>query len=239
MSDFNKVVLSGRVSNIPKEISFSQKDGKNGLSVRFNLASNRKGFTYEERQDPNKVTSDFIPCVAFGPIAERLCGMPRKDQNGQPIQPVHPKMKKGDKISVIGKIQTGKYTNKDGQTIYTTDVYIEDYDLTPKTASPQQQAYAPAPQQTPQAAPYGMPPQAGYAPAPAAPQPQAYPAAPAQAPQAAPYGMPQPQGGQGGYAPAPAPIPQPYDAPYGAPQAGFVPADQIELPPDIESSFRS
>lgn len=53
--------------------------------------------------------TDFIPCVAFKKGAEFA----------------EKYLKKGTKIAVVGHIQTGKYTNKDGQTVYTTDVIVE------------------------------------------------------------------------------------------------------------------
>ena len=53
--------------------------------------------------------ADFISCVAFKKGAEFA----------------EKYLKKGTKIAVVGHIQTGKYTNKDGQTVYTTDVIVE------------------------------------------------------------------------------------------------------------------
>lgn len=53
--------------------------------------------------------TDFIPCVAFKKGAEFA----------------EKYLKKGTKIAVVGRIQTGKYTNRDGQTVYTTDVIVE------------------------------------------------------------------------------------------------------------------
>ena len=38
-------------------------------------------------------------------------------------------LRKGVKIAVTGRIQTGRYTNKDGQTVFTTDVVVEDQEF--------------------------------------------------------------------------------------------------------------
>lgn len=78
--------------------------------ARYTLAVDRR---FVKRDDPNAQTADFIGCVAFGKageFAERY-------------------LKKGTKICVTGRIQTGSYTNKDGQKVYTTDVVIEDQEF--------------------------------------------------------------------------------------------------------------
>lgn len=66
-----------------------------------------------------KGEADFIPCVAFGRSA---------DFAGNYLH-------KGTKIAVIGRIQTGKYTNKDGNTVYTTDVIVEDQEFAESKAA--------------------------------------------------------------------------------------------------------
>ena len=54
---------------------------------------------------------------------------------------------KGTKIAVVGRIQTGSYTNKDGQKVYTTDVVVEEQEFAEsKNASSQQGGGATAPQ---------------------------------------------------------------------------------------------
>lgn len=57
-----------------------------------------------------EATADFIPCVAFGKQAEFI----------------EKYFKKGMRISYSGRIQTGSYTNRDGQKVYTTNVVIEE-----------------------------------------------------------------------------------------------------------------
>ena len=53
--------------------------------------------------------ADFLRCVAFG----------------KPAEFAERYLQKGTKIAVTGRIQTGSYTNSDGQRVYTTDVVIE------------------------------------------------------------------------------------------------------------------
>lgn len=92
----NSVVLIGRLTKDP-EVRVSQ-DG--GSIARYSLAVDRR------KKDAG---ADFISCVAFGKGAEFA----------------EKYLKKGTKIGVTGRIQTGSYTNKDGQKIYTTEVVIE------------------------------------------------------------------------------------------------------------------
>ena len=91
----NNVSLMGRLTKDP-EI----RDGKNDLTIaKFTLAVDRIGS--EE--------ADFISCTAFGKTAEFM-----EDH-----------VQKGQRIALTGRIQTGKYDNKDGVTVWTTDVIAE------------------------------------------------------------------------------------------------------------------
>ena len=72
--------------------------------ARYTLAIDRK------IKNDNEPSADFINCVAFG----------------KSIEFVQKYLTKGMKIAVIGRIQTGSY-QKDGQTIYTTDVVVEEH----------------------------------------------------------------------------------------------------------------
>ena len=104
----NKVILMGRLTRDP-EVRFSQ--GAEPLAIaRYTLAVDRRG-----RRDANggDQTADFIPCVAFG-------------KNGEFAEKY---LHKGTKVIVIGRIQTGSYTNKDGQKVYTTDVMVEEQEF--------------------------------------------------------------------------------------------------------------
>ena len=100
----NKVILMGRLTRDP-EVRYSQ--GEQAMAVaRYTLAVDRRGKNQEN-------SADFIQCVAFGKageFAERY-------------------LHKGTKIVLTGRIQTGSYTNKEGQRVYTTDVIAEDQEF--------------------------------------------------------------------------------------------------------------
>lgn len=101
----NKVILMGRLTRDP-DVRYSQ--GANATAIaRFNLAVNRR-FKRDGEQN-----ADFISCVAFGKSAEFA----------------EKYLKQGTKIALTGRIQTGSYTNKDGQKVYTTDVVIEEMEF--------------------------------------------------------------------------------------------------------------
>ena len=101
----NKVILMGRVTKDP-DVKYSQ--GSTPLAVaRFSLAVDRK---FKKEGD---AAADFIPCITFGKTAEF----------------VEKHVIKGTKLAVTGRIQTGSYTNKDGQKVYTTDVMVEELEF--------------------------------------------------------------------------------------------------------------
>ena len=101
----NKVILMGRLTRDP-EVRYSQ--GSEPLAVaRYTLAVNRR-FKRQGDQD-----ADFIGCVAFGKTGEFA----------------EKYFRKGLKIVITGRIQTGSYTNRDGQKVYTTDVVVEDQEF--------------------------------------------------------------------------------------------------------------
>lgn len=98
----NRVELTGRFTKDP-EVRYSQ--GENATAVaRFTLACDRRS-----RQEGQQ-TADFISCVAFGKSAEFI----------------EKHFKKGMKMELCGRIQTGSYTNKDGAKVYTTDVIADE-----------------------------------------------------------------------------------------------------------------
>lgn len=102
----NKVVLMGRLTRDP-EVRYSQ--GENSLAIaRYTLAVNR---TFKKNSDGQE--ADFINCVVFGKSAEFA----------------EKYFKQGTKIAVSGRIQTGSYTNKEGQKVYTTEVIIDDQEF--------------------------------------------------------------------------------------------------------------
>lgn len=98
----NKVILMGRLTRDP-EIRYSAGDNSKAVA-RYTLAVDRR-YQREGEQE-----ADFISCVAFDKRAEFA----------------EKYFRKGTKIVIVGRITTGKYTNKDGQTVYTTDVVVEE-----------------------------------------------------------------------------------------------------------------
>lgn len=111
----NKVILIGRIVRDP-DIRYSQ--GANGSTAvaRYTLAVDRK---FKQEGQP---TADFINCIAFGKLGEFA----------------EKYLHKGTKIAVTGRIQTGSYTNKDGQKVYTTDVVVEEHEFCESKSSNQQ-----------------------------------------------------------------------------------------------------
>ena len=102
----NKVILMGRLTR-DAEIRYSQGESSTAIA-RFSLAVDRRF-----RRDNDEQSADFINCVAFGKTAEFLERFGRK----------------GTKFVLEGRIQTGSYTNKDGQRVYTTDVVAENVEF--------------------------------------------------------------------------------------------------------------
>lgn len=101
----NKVILMGRLTRDP-EIRYGQ--GESAMAVaRYTLAVDRR-FKREGEQ-----SADFLPCVAFSKNAEFA----------------EKWLKQGIKIVVVGHIQTGSYTNKDGVKVYTTDIIVDEQEF--------------------------------------------------------------------------------------------------------------
>lgn len=102
----NKVILMGRLTRDP-EVRYSQ--GDNAMAIaRYTLAVDRRFNRNNEEQN-----ADFIGCVAFGKAGEFA----------------EKYFRKGTKVAVTGRIQTGSYTNKDGVKVYTTDIVVEDQEF--------------------------------------------------------------------------------------------------------------
>ncbi|MCR5670702.1 MAG: single-stranded DNA-binding protein [Butyrivibrio sp.] len=102
----NKTILIGRLTKDP-EIRYTQGEKPSAIA-RYTLAVDRRF-----KKEGDDQTADFIPVVAFGKggeFAEKY-------------------LKKGTKVVVTGRIQTGSYTNKDGVKVYTTDVVAEDQEF--------------------------------------------------------------------------------------------------------------
>ena len=118
----NKVILIGRLTKDP-ETRYSQ--GQNSTCIsRYSLAVDR-----QFKRDGDQ-TADFLNCVAFGKqgeFAEKY-------------------LKKGTKIAVTGRLQTGSYTDRDGKKVYTTDVVVESHEFVESKKEGDQET---------QASPYG------------------------------------------------------------------------------------
>ena len=111
----------GRLTRDP-EVRYSQ--GERSMAIaRYTLAVDRRG---RRNQDNNEQTADFINCVAFdraGEFAEKY-------------------FYKGIRITICGRIQTGSYTNRDGQKVYTTEVVVEEQEFSESKAASQGYAAA-------------------------------------------------------------------------------------------------
>ena len=98
----NKWIGMGRATRDP-DIRYSQ--GENAMAIaRITLAVDRRF-----KRDGDEQTADFISCVSFSKVAEFM----------------ERYVKQGTKLVIEGRIQTGSYTNKDGQRVYTTEVVVE------------------------------------------------------------------------------------------------------------------
>ena len=104
----NKVILMGRLTRDPNVRYSPRNNSQEEMAIaRYTLAVDRRG------AKDGQQSADFISCVAFG-------------KNGEFAEKY---FKQGTKIAITGRIQTGSYTNRDGQKIYTTDVVIEEQEF--------------------------------------------------------------------------------------------------------------
>ena len=105
----NQVSLIGRLT---QDVAYSQTvDGT--LMTKFILAVD-KGMNKEKKKQAEaagRATADFIPCILWGKGAEILSQY----------------TKKGDRLGITGSIDTGKYVDKDGNTRYTYDVKVQNF----------------------------------------------------------------------------------------------------------------
>ena len=132
----NKVILMGRLTRDP-DIRYSAGDNPTAVA-RYTLAVDRRF----RRNNDGEQTADFIGCVAFGRSAEFA----------------EKYLRQGTKIVVTGRIQTGSYTNREGQKVYTTDVVVEDQEFAESKAASESSASSysrPAAPVPPAAAPAG------------------------------------------------------------------------------------
>ena len=101
----NKVILCGRLTRDP-EVRYSSGENQTAVA-RYTLAVNRR-YKRDGEQE-----ADFISCVTFGKSAEFA----------------QKYLHKGTRIVIGGRISTGNYKDKDGKTIYTTDVIVEEHEF--------------------------------------------------------------------------------------------------------------
>ena len=110
----NKVILFGRLTK-DTETRVSQGDNPTYIT-RYTLAVDRR---FKKDGEPS---ADFINCVAFGKAAEFA----------------EKYFFKGMKVAITGRLQSGNYTNKEGQKVYTTDVIIEEQEFAESKQSNEQ-----------------------------------------------------------------------------------------------------
>ena len=131
----NKVILMGRLTRDP-EVRYSQAAEPLAIA-RYTLAVDRR---FQRRDNSgNEQTADFISCVAFG----------RQGEFAEKY------LKQGTKIAITGRIQTGSYTNKDGNKVYTTEVIVEEQEFAESKSS--SDSYAASHPQTSAASAPSMP----------------------------------------------------------------------------------
>lgn len=121
----NKVILMGRLTRDP-DVRYSQ--GENPIAIaRYTLAVDRRF-----KRD-GEASADFISCLCFGKAAEFA----------------EKYLRQGTKMTVCGRIQTGSYTNKDGNKVYTTEVVVEEQEFAEsKSASNGRSSTGEQPQQS-------------------------------------------------------------------------------------------
>ena len=129
----NKVILMGRLTRDP-DVRYSQNADGSMAVARYTLAVDRRR---ARNNDNNEQSADFISCVAFGRAGEFA----------------EKYLHQGTKLVVTGRIQTGSYTNKDGQRVYTTDVVVEEQEFaeSKNASSANTQSYQAAPAPAPSA----------------------------------------------------------------------------------------
>lgn len=106
----NKCEIVGRMTRDPE----TSNTASGNVATRFSIAVNRRFKNANGNYD-----ADFINCIAFGKTAEFISKY----------------FSKGMAIGLVGRIQTGSYTNKDGKKVYTTDVVAEEVEFVDSKSS--------------------------------------------------------------------------------------------------------
>ncbi len=126
----NKVILMGRLTRDP-EVRYSQGEQATAVA-RYTIAVDRRF-----KRDGDAQSADFIGCVAFGRLGEFA----------------EKYLRKGTKVLITGRIQTGSYTKQDGTKVYTTDVVVEECEFAEsKNASSEHSAFTPNDRPSPSSA---------------------------------------------------------------------------------------
>ena len=138
----NKVILMERLTRDPDVRYYNDQNGQQSAIARYTLAVDRSG-----RHQDGQQSADFISCVAFG-------------KRGEFAQQY---FRQGTKIAISGRIQTGSYTDKNGQKVYTTDINVEEQEFAEGRQDGQQtqQQGAGQPRRASQGTSQQAPPQAG------------------------------------------------------------------------------
>lgn len=122
----NKVYLIGRLTREP-DVRYSQTNNGDVCVAKYTLAVNRK------IKVDNQPDADFINCTAFGKqgeFAEKY-------------------LMKGMKIAVVGEWRTGSYTNKDGQKVYTNELFVSEHEFAESKGASESNRPAPQPTAVP------------------------------------------------------------------------------------------
>lgn len=104
----NKVILIGRLARDP-EVRHTQSAEPMAV-CRFAVAVDRP---YSRNRSETDKTVDFLNCVCFGNRGENIGRFFRK----------------GNRIAITGRIQTGEYTDQSGNKRYTTDIVVDDFEF--------------------------------------------------------------------------------------------------------------
>lgn len=124
----NKVILMGRLTRDP-DVRYSNNSNDALCIARFTLAVDRRFAKKDEGQ-----SADFVNCVSFGKMAEFA----------------EKYYYQGIKIAIVGRIQTGSYTNKDGQKVFTTEVVIEEQEFAESKSKNSDDEFTPSPIESPE-----------------------------------------------------------------------------------------
>ena len=125
----NKVILMGRLTRDP-EVRYSQGEQATAIA-RYTIAVDRRF-----KRDGDQQTADFIGCVAFGRLGEFA----------------EKYLRKGTKVAIVGRIQTGSYTKPDGQKVYTTDVVVEECEFAESKGASDNSGFTPSDRPSPSSA---------------------------------------------------------------------------------------